>query len=529
MAKTRRTKIEAGESTGAQVVGYTQGAQYMGVPEIPLPLNLPRGKTYAFYRELRKDPTLALARGLLGAAVIAGSWAVEEDEGAPEGASDLVKRVMIPLREDYMAACVLYGNVDYGWQGFEKVWEVRGGETVVAQLKPLLHDITEVLVDPKTGALRKYQQNDYSGGFKYLDEKKLLHVAFRVEGTQWYGEGLLENARKVYTQWETANQGAAVYDKKVAGSHFVVYYPPGVSKIDGADVGNGEVARRLLVALEASGSITVPRTVATFVDQLNNQAALEATAWKIELLEDRGGRQPTFVERLKYLDALKVRALLLPERAILEGQFGTKAEASAHADMAIVNIQLTDQRITRAANVGVVDDLLEQNFGPDARGTVRLVASPLVDDKIAFLRQVLTSILANPQGFVQEFNTIDTDALKDKLGVPKNADVAAAEPIEPAPAEPLDAKAVKKLALALATPRLETGKWSRDGAGLPPGYEDIDQALRRARALADDEQYDAARRVLLHLREPIGADAKRAVNHRRTEMLAYILHCEKTA
>jgi len=44
--------------------------------------------------------------------------------------------------------------------------------------------------------------------------------------------------------------------------------------------------------------------------------------------------QGSFIDRQKYLDALKMRAFGLPERSILEGSHGTKAEADVHADIA---------------------------------------------------------------------------------------------------------------------------------------------------------------------------------------------------
>jgi hypothetical protein len=52
------------------------------------------------------------------------------------------------------------------------------------------------------------------------------------------------------------------------------------------------------------------------------------TAWRLEVQGSAGGQQQGFVDRLRYLDSLKVRGMLLPERAILEGQHGTLAESA---------------------------------------------------------------------------------------------------------------------------------------------------------------------------------------------------------
>ena len=196
--------------------------------------------------------------------------------------------------------------------------------------------------------------------------------------------------------------------------------------IAGVDTENAEVAEQLIRALCASGSIAIPNTTTDWANLVGPELAAKTRAWVIDILEDSGGRQPTFVDRLKYLDALKVRALLLPERSVLEGEFGTKAEATAHADMAITNIQLMDRHVTRHVNWHAVDQVLALNFGDAMRGKVRLVAAPLIDEQVAFLREAYRLVLTNPQGFGEEFGMIDTDALKDKLGVPKSQEIAQA-------------------------------------------------------------------------------------------------------
>lgn len=392
--------------------------------------------TYKDYREIRKDPTVALARSCMGMAVLAGAWSVEADDDAPEGAEDLVYD-LVEMREAIMEPAV-YAGIDYGWWGAEKVFAVEDGLVRLHKLKSLLPDLTTILIDEMTGAYRGYQQTHATtGALIKLDTTKCLHIGYRVEGTQWYGYPLLENVRLVQKKWDTADKGAEAYDKKVAGSHWVVYYPRGTSNVDGVDTDNGQVAQDLLAALEACGSITVPRNISDLVEQLNNQAALEATSWGIELIEDSGGRQPTFVDRLKYLDALKVRAMLLPERSILEGEFGTKAEAGEHADVAIKAMQLIDRHITRHVNWHVVDQLLRINYGIEAQGTVRLKATPLVDEQVAYLREVYTKLLENPQAFLEEVGTINTEALKEKLGIPSQE--APEVPPLAEPAEGLDA------------------------------------------------------------------------------------------
>jgi len=409
------------ELTTAQVVSY------VSMIGGDLPRSLPSGVTYQTYRDLRKDPTIALARSMLAASVLSGSWSIEADDDVPDDMVALIDDTFMSMREQIMEPAVLFGDVDFGWQGYEKVFEEDGGKVILKKLKPLLHDITTIQIEKETGVFAGYKQvNSSTGQDIILTADKCLHIAFRVEGTQWYGSPLLENARSVCTKWTDADAGAATYDKKVAGSHFVIYYPPGMSTVAGATVDNGVVAAQFLRAMEASGSISIPRTIASEHDIGSGSINSEMYSWKIDILQDSGARQPGFVDREKYLDALKVRALLTPERSILEGEFGTKAEAGVHADMAIANMQLVDRHITRFVNWYAVDQVMVLNFGEDQRGKVRLVATPLIDEQIGLIKQIYTAIIANPQGFLEEFGTLDTDAMKDKLGLPKSKEIAQA-------------------------------------------------------------------------------------------------------
>lgn len=370
--------------------------------------------TYAVYRVLRKDPTVALGRGLLVAGILAGSWSVaSEDDSA---VADYVK-TLIPLRHDIMRTAVGYGRVDFGWMPYEKIFDISNGRAVL-RLKPLLHDITTILVD-KNGNFSGYRQRP-TGSPIDIPLEKCLHIAFDVEGSNHYGTPLLENVRAIQTSWDDCDAGAKRYDKKIAGSHWVVYYPPGTSEIDGETVQNADIARQLQNALKSSGSMTIPTTTAECVQELNDKDVAKLYQWKVELISDTSARQPEFGDRLKYLDSLKIRGLILPERSMLEGQFGTKAEAGEHIGLAITGMEGIDTEITRQVNRQIVDQMVAINFGPGAVGKARLVAAPLVDLKAEFLRKLYLALAPN------EVSTIDTAALKGVLSVP----IKEMEPIE---------------------------------------------------------------------------------------------------
>ncbi len=387
------------ELTGPQKVSLV--TQYPGT----MTRDTTNAGTYANYRDLSKDPTVSLGRGLLVAGILAGSWSVESDEDASEQAVDMV-RGLLPIRENVMRNAVTFGRVDFGWQGFEKIFAIKDGRLVLERLKPLLQDITTILVDVH-GNLSGYRQTDtrYSSTVD-VPLEKILHIVFGAGPGDLYGLPLLENIRATQTSYDECDAGAKRYDEKIAGSHWVIKYPPGTSVVEGESVNNGEVASQMLALLQSSGSVAIPTTVATNLQELNDQNVTALYAWSVELIADEGSGQAGFGERLKYLDALKVRGLGLPERAMLEGSHGTLAEADAHGDLAVLIMESTDRTITKAVNEQVVNQLLELNFGPGLADTVRLVATPLVDKQVGFLR-TLYAELEDPD--------LDVAALRESL------------------------------------------------------------------------------------------------------------------
>jgi DNA-binding ferritin-like protein len=361
---------------------------------------------------MRTHPTIALVRMLSVAPVIAANWSIESSDGVPEGAVDTIREQVLPLRPLILEEAMLHGLIDFGWVAFEKIFEVKNGKVVLTRLKPLLPDISTIMIGMK-GEFAGIRQTGPLAHIVDLDVEKCLLTSFAVEGSNWYGNPRMENARLIYNKWMECDVGAARYDKKIAGAHWVIYYPPG--ETGGQD--NFDIAMGIMASMEASGSVVVPSTTAAFLDELNNSTDTKR-AWEISFIEDAGGKQATFCDRLRYLDSLMARALITPERAVTEGQMGTKAEAGIHADAASTAMDLEHQHVARLINWHLVNQLLRLNYGPDAENTVWIVPAPMDDTSLAFLREVYKGFLTNPVLCADEYPNIDKEALRERIGVP---------------------------------------------------------------------------------------------------------------
>ena len=394
----------------------------------PMDGELPRPSSVGndFYRkarEIRRDPTIRMVRELAMAPLLMAEWEYEADDDAPVGAKELVEKIMSKMRLPLLRQS-LCGMTDFGWQPFEIIAEQREDGTSEPRLKPLLQDTTSILVNAADGSFFGLRQTPTIGvriGWIYLLDQECLVISQDVEGTNWYGEPTLRSLERVYDESEVVSKTARKYDAKIAGTHWVIYYPLGTSDYGGQTLDNGEIAQKLLQQAEAVGGIAVPRSVVNALDAMNAaMAQSEASQWKIELLTDGGKGQQPFTDRQKYLDVLKVRAFGFPERAILEGQFGTKAEAESHGDVAVSNLEVRHAMVVLQYNLKIVDLILAWNYGPQSKGKVRIKPSPLADDTKAFFRQVYLAMLSNPQGFMTEMSAVDLQQIRDRLGLPEH-------------------------------------------------------------------------------------------------------------
>ena len=410
----------SGEKTPAQVLVDTGSS-----PELITPYD---GEWYAKVRKMRKDPTLALARQLVTAPVLAAEWSYEEKEDAPEGAKELIEACFEPIRL-HLLRNAFNGWLDFGWQAFETIYNYDDltGKVVIRKYKPLLQDITEILVDPATGGYAGLKQQGSGVKPVILPIPQTLLMSCDVEGTDWYGQAIMRNAEEAYDSWNCIDKAASRYDERVAGSHWVVYYPLGRSPYNGKETDNFEIAKDILASLRSSGRVAIPTNVDAVVEDLNLTAGAGNQGWKIEILSDSGTSQTAFVDRMKYLDSLKVRALGLPERSVLEGQFGTKAESEAHADFAITNMELRHGMAVQDINWHGVNRVLTLNWGRAAANTVFIKPSPIADRTLTFLRTLYQGIIASPDGFALELLNVDLGALKDRLGIPVNETAEAVE------------------------------------------------------------------------------------------------------
>lgn len=381
---------------------------------------------YKKFREMRKDPTLALARWFAVAPSLAAGWTVEGDD---QTQVDFIDANLEIIRVGLMKTA-LYSLFDFGWKAYEKEFEFKrtpefGMRQWLKKLKPLKVDNTTQLRDMEGSFIGLKHIDVNTGRELYIDAAHAFFVSLDDEGLEGYGDGRMAVAEGSYDSWQVCDEGAKRFDQKVAGAHWIVYYPIGSTPLTQEDLTNGtgkdnsEIAADILKMLVASGGVTIPVDVQRMVMDLNGKS-VENAGWKIVLIE-AGAHQANYVTRAKYLDQLKLRAAGVTERTLTEGQYGTKAEAGEHGAVSLTIREIEATELCKLLEKYVVDQLLELNFG--VKGTITVNPTPLGDERISIFTEIFKTALADPVNGFAMLEGIDLSALMEVLKIPVRQEV----------------------------------------------------------------------------------------------------------
>lgn len=420
----------AGEKTGQQNPGMAGSAW-------PLGFGMPLRASYSVYRQLLRIPSVALVRTEVFGSILSGSWTVETDDDIPDTAKVLIESTFLPKRTQILRHALR--ALDFGHSKFEVVRGAMGGDIVPVRFKPLSWQQTQISVLESTGTVVGLEQN----GVKLRGPDYFLYTHDGEPGEP-EGRSRLENVREAGSKWlEVQIKIGRLIDKE-AGSIIVGTYPPGSGRDEaGAASPNrtlmSGVAERAsqgaawLAVENAMGALTPSQRNTATVDQII--ALLGMKLWGIEKVDlaGNGVALAAMQAYAAYLDVQMIRGYCRPERSVIEGVHGTKAEAGTHSDTGTTDSETTEADIVEALNCGPVDDTLEANYGPKLRGKVRIVAQPLRDVQEAIDTLIITN-LTTGQMAGDIYRMFDVDAVFDRRGIQKREKpLPAPEPVQPPP------------------------------------------------------------------------------------------------
>lgn len=371
------------------------------------------------HRMMLRVPTIALARCLMVAPMTLVPITLQTDPDAPEGAEELVQEQIIDRKDKWMKLA-LEGCIDFGWCAFENIYcfNPDTNRVEIRKQKQLLHEITFLRANPWNGDFAGAMQiNLITGERVFLRENKIQLFNFDQRGDNWYGNSMLDNALLPCRRWNEIEALSIGYMKKIAGAHWVIKFPVGTTNCNGVNKDNAEIAKELLKNLEANGAIAIPQDLELY---RYTQESGQAQQWVVENITDSGASSASYADTLRYYDTLMVRALMLPERMILEGEFGTKAEAVAHSEAAVAGMEMRYRGIVRDMDTQTKRQLLALNYGEKYADCVKLVAAEITRDDKAFMKEIYTALLNNADMGHVVASGVDSEQLQQLLAIPKN-------------------------------------------------------------------------------------------------------------
>jgi hypothetical protein len=398
---------------GSQRNSSVAGFSTAGVPGFAPP----DPGTFAVYRRISAHPTVALAMNIVTAPIVANSWGWSKRSDAPQGWLDFAKSVLEPMRTSVLTDGLR--ALAFGFAAFEKVWQTDGRQVVLKKLKPLMPEVTMVLVD-RSGNFSGLRNQIPGQEPRALRGSKAFLYAYDAEFGNFYGRSRHENIREVWSQSLQTVERMAQYHKKIAGVIAQLHYPEGTSRdAAGVERSNDIIAQQILEAVSMGKSVRFPNLFAS-IDVPSTAADLAGKSQWVLSQFDPGGKDysPGLLNALAYYDRLLFRGWLRPERVGLESTTGTRADAEQHSETSVLDSELVDRDFAAAFNAGVVDDLLTINFGPSARGVVWIEPSPISDVKTQVAQAVLVAMLRNAHAGPTTAQCVDIPALLQDLDLP---------------------------------------------------------------------------------------------------------------
>lgn len=169
-------------------------------------------------------------------------------------------------------------------------------------------------------------------------------------------------------------------------------------------------ALALAESLRSGANVAMPSSV---VESLQDGKVTNVREWMIEQMESKVNLSG-FTEQFEYLDVMKLRAVMVPEQALIEGSGGTSSRNVAATNMdsfqesqAVVKTQI-DEHINR----WIIPQFIETNFGKDA-AKAEIVTTGFESQDMETMREIVQLI-----GQRQPLSMVDMRRVFQQLGVP---------------------------------------------------------------------------------------------------------------
>lgn len=345
------------------------------------------------YERMSKNPTIALATAASNLVIERASYSFG---GVSDEALEYLEEEFERLWPKLIADIALARR--HGWAPFEKVWAIKAdGRFTYRKIKPLRPDMTRILVDDH-GSFLGFKQDQVE-----LRGDQCFLYTNQAEYGNLYGRSVFENIRQdAWWPWQIARNKATEYETKVAGVIPIIEYPPGEGKdVNGNSVSNWEIAQAFIKGLRSGKGVCLPNTLAEYAAEFARTGGVDPGAmksWNFSFLEAQNQHGQEFLADMQHSEALMVRGLFWPERALLEGKHGTKAEAGEHGETGESMATKEFASILREVRMHIACPMVAANFGEEQAQALTMKARGIDRGTVAFYRSIVTALTGSIDG-----------------------------------------------------------------------------------------------------------------------------------
>lgn len=388
--------------------------------------------------QMRRDPMIAFGLLFVKVPLIRAPWYIKaHDKNGPR--PDVSALIDGALREIYSRFIFQYCNsLDFGYQGIVKRFKLADpgwrymndkGEEKLAwdegPIKALVWDVFQAL--PPELAYPHWTKKGEFNGINYSrgDEKDQGTPDVPLDWALWatnekdsvFGS-LWGYPRTAYAypfwwsywfRWALADR----HFEKDADPAMIVWYPPEEEGFDanGDRVDYQQQALTIGEQLRSGSTAAFPSTLVEGVDGRQSQLR----QWGVEILQNVNNFA-AFNDSFSYLDVAKLRAIMVPEQAFLEGRGGTSSRnvAETLGDVFFSSQAVLMEDLDSHINRYLIPQIITANYTPDEMITAEKVTRGFQQTDLELGKQVIQLVGQSDPSAIE----VDFRELLQQYGLP---------------------------------------------------------------------------------------------------------------
>lgn len=430
-AKLQREKGPSTKASTGSWVDWSNQAEFLGQPfdvtHIPL----------SKLEQMRRDPMLAFGLMFCKMPMIRASWRIQSSDPRRAAAVDgalrrIYGRLVLAWTNcfdfGYSAMTKRFENYVPDWTYIDKddpdtketpVWD-NGGLSMLTW-KPFVA-LNPKLVTPNWDSSGGFNGIHYGGARSFSDvfgdknpDIPLTHSLWAtneqdsVFGSMWGYPKIGYAYRYWWAYWYRFGLADRAFEKW-ADPPVIAHHPVEAGlDADGNKVDYGSEALALAEKLRSGANIAMPTSVVTAMDE----KPTNVREWELEQMENKVNFA-ALNETFEYLDIQKLRAVAVPEHALVEGKGGSSSRnvAGEHGDIFMQSQAVALAQLDDDINRYLIPQFLEVNFGPGAPCTK--VTTGFDPQDVETMRALVQAIANSDPSKVP----VDMEELLERMGIP---------------------------------------------------------------------------------------------------------------